>query len=198
MSYRIKAITLHDPNHPYEPKDGEKVIEHYIDPNTPEGLIVSSMLFGLHDDNGAILDPEVLERLYDSPLSYTQHWNPVTKRPYIRERYESTWVTYSAKAKRTPAFKNGAPFPWLTRERNRQFLENDRRAREEIYPVFVEAAARAWIDAHQVASDAKLETFLRARDLMLVIAEAAGVESEALAMADLRESVRQIREAQEI
>jgi hypothetical protein len=195
MTQRIKAITLHDPNHPYEPKDGEQVIEHYVDPNTPEGFIVSSMLFGLHGDDGAILDSELLDRLLEKSR-HTQHWNPVTKRPYIRERYKSKWVTYPAKTKRTPAFKNGAPFPWLTRDRNRQFLENDRRAREEIYPVFVDAAARAWIDAHQVASDAKLETFLRARDLMLVIAEAAGVKSEAVAMADLREAVRLIREAQ--
>lgn len=195
MSYRIKAITLHDQKHPYEPKDGEQVIVHHVDPNTPEGFIVSSMLFGL-DDAESILAPELLDRLLETSR-HTQHWNPVTKRPYIRERYKSEWVTYPAKAKRTSAFKNGAPFPWLTRERNRQFLENDRRAREVIYPVFVEAAARAWTDSNTDDPDAMLETFLRARDLMLIIAEAAGVESEALAMADLREAVRLIREAHE-
>lgn len=193
MSYRIKEIALHDPNHPYDPKDGEQVIVHKIDPNTPEGFIVSSMLFGMQDDDGAIIDPALLEKLFETSR-HTQHWNPVTKKPYIRERYKSEWVTYPGKVKRSKAFiKDGTPLPWTSRERNRQFLENERRAREEIYPKFVEAAARSWTDSNPDDSDPQLQTFRRARDLMLVVAEAAGVESEAIAMADLHKAVSLIR-----
>lgn len=192
--YRVQKITLSDPNNPYEPKDRERVLTMHVDPNTPEGQLIASMLFGM-DDDGADVDPAVLDRLYDSPCRYTQHWNPVTKKPYIRERYKTNatgWVTHPAKVKSSAAFRNGSSFPHLTRERNQQFLENERVLRAEIYPRYVEEAAQAWI-----AKDRNdLEAFVNARARLLVVAEAAGIENEAVAIDGLRAAVQRIRDAQ--
>lgn len=189
-------IIMHDPRNPYEPKDGKHVLTMHVDPNTPEGQLIASMLFSM-DDDGEDVATELLGELYDSACRYTQHWNQVTKKPYIRERYKTNapgWVTHPAKIKHSTAFRNGSPFPHLARERNQQFLENEKVLREEIYPRFVEEAAQTWI-----AKDLnELEAFVNARARMLVVAEAAGVESEAKAMDDLRAAVKRIRKSQEV
>lgn len=173
---QIKII-MHDPNNPYEPTDGEQVITKNVDPNTPEGQLLASVLFGLYDD-GVSISPGVLGNLHKAPSKYINRWDTDTKKITRHVRFglgfsHSVWDPY----KGTPG---------------EAFLQNEHRLRAEIYPRYVEEAAQAWIAKDQ--SD--FEAFVNARARLLIVAEAAGVESEAVAMNDLRAAVQQIREAQ--
>lgn len=174
---RVQKITLHNPNNPHEPNDGERVLTMHVDPNTPEGMLIASMLFGLHDE-GVSVSPEVLSKLHKAPSKYVNRWDTETKKSTRHVRFclgfsHSVWDPY----KGTPG---------------KQFLENEHRLRTEIYPRYVEEASQVW-----TAKDPNdLEAFINARARLLVVAEAAGVESEAVALDDLRAAVQRIREAQ--
>lgn len=175
--YRIQKISMSDPKNPYEPKDGEHVLTMNVDPNTPEGQFLASMLFGLYDE-GVTVSPDVLRKLHKAPSKYVNRWDTETKKSTRHVRFGlgfsySVWDPY----KGTPG---GA------------FLQNEQRLRAEIYPRYVEQAAQAWIAIDQ----GDLEAFLNARARLLIVAEAAGVESEAVAMDDLKAAVQRKREAQ--
>ena len=174
---RVQKITLHNPNRPYEPKDGEQVLTMHVNPKTPEGQLIASLLFGLYDE-GVSVSPEVLRKLHKAPSKYVNRWDTCSGTCTRHVRFglgfsHSVWDPY----KDTPG---------------KQFLENEHRLRTEIYPRYVEEAAQVW-----TAKDPNdLEAFISARARLLVVVEAAGVESEAVAMDDLRAAVQRIREAQ--
>lgn len=175
--YKIQKITMADPKHPYEPKDGERGLNVHVDPNTPEGQLIASMLFGLYDE-GVSVSPEVLNKLHKAPSKYVNCWHTDTKGNTRHVRFglgftHSVWDQY----KGTPG---------------RQFLQNEHKLRAEIYPRYVEEAAQAWI----TKDPNDLEAFVNARARLLLVAEAAGVESEAVAMDDLRAAVQRLRESQ--
>lgn len=170
-------ITAHNSNNPYEPKDGERGLTVHVDPNTPEGQLIASILFGLYDD-GVDVAPEVLRNLHKAPSKYVNRWDTDNGTVTRHVRFglgfnHSVWDPY----KGTPG---------------KAFLKNEQRLRAEIYPRSVEEAAQAWI-----AKDPNdLEAFVNARARLLVVAEAAGVESEAVAIDALRAAVQRIRGAQ--
>lgn len=175
--YRIQKITMHDPHNPYEPNYDERVLTMHVDPNTPEGMLIGSMLFGLYDE-GVSVSPEVLRNLHKAPSKYVNRWDTDTRERARTVRFglgfsHSVWDPY----KGTPC---------------EAFLENEKVLREEIYPRFVEEAALTWTSTDPT----DLEAFVNARARLLVVAEAAGVKSEAVAMNDLKATVQQIREAQ--
>lgn len=179
--YRIQKIIMHDPHNPYEPNDDEHVLTMHVDPKTPEGMLISSMLFGMHDD-GVAVAPEVLRKLHKSPSKYVNRWDTETKKTTRNVRFGlgfsySVWDPY----KGTPS---------------EAFLRNEKALRAEIYPRYVEEAAQAWIAINRDDPDKMLETYLNIRARLLVVAEAAGVESEAVAMDDLNAAVNRIRDAQ--
>lgn len=175
--YRIQKITMHDPHNPYEPNDDERVLTMHVNPNTPEGMLIGSMLFGIYDE-GVSVSPEVLRNLHKAPSKYVNRWDTDNKTSARHVRFGlgfsySGWDPYK-----------GIP--------GKAFLQNERQLRTEIYPRYVNEAAQAWI-----AKDLNdLEAFVNARARLLVVAEAAGLESGAVAMDDLRAAVQRIREAQ--
>lgn len=175
--YRIQKISMSEPNNPNEPKDGKHVLTMNVDPNTPEGQLLASMLFGLYDD-GVPVSPEVVSNLHKAPSKYVNRWDTKTKKGTRHVRFglgfsHSVWDPYKGN-------------PGIA------FRRNEKRLRAEIYPSYVEEAAQAWIAKDQD----DLEAFFNARARLIIVAEAAGIESEDVAMNDLRAAVQRIREAQ--
>ena len=172
-------ITMHDPHSPYEPKDRERVLTMHIDPNSPSGQLIVSVLFGLYDE-GVSVSPEVLSKLHKAPSKYINRWDTDS---HTSTRHVRFGLGFS--------YSGWDPYKGIP---SKAFLKNEHRLRAEIYPRYVEEAALAWI-----AKDPNnLEAFVNARARLLVVAEAAGVEAKAVAIDDLRAAVQRIREAQGI